>query len=441
MTSQPHTFRVSLQQAKVILCTSAGLNIFFLFTTWILTQYDRYYPDGYLTESTALPSKITYLLLLQCSLSFENNIATWYSSMLLLVVAFVAIICFAVDYNHLDDWWGKILSYGWIGIGLIFTLLSFDEIGSFHETIGNSIDFAGNNNGWLFFYIIVASVGTYIILFGIIKLKNNLPSLICIILGTLLFLSNPIQEAFEINTFKSSANPAHWKRNPLLLLLEEGSELFATWFFLLAVLLYLLKIPINKAINNRLKTTKLSIAYENFYQTLLYIILPLIILLFVIVESAVKNTAEGSGNPKNWLPSMIFFTTFCISTYGYFRDKVSINHYALFSIISIFLSALYGSNSYSLSFLWKNNELCYITKFFLILLLSTATIYISPGRHRTINKLFSLFWLLFIASSFLINRSMSPGFALLAALFLFASLVFLKPAQHLTSVGTISKMP
>jgi hypothetical protein len=423
---------MSSQQAKAILYTSAGLNMFFLITTWVLTQYDRYYPNGYLTESTALLPKITYLLLLQCSLGFENNIATWYSSMLLLVVAFVAIICFAVDYNQSDEWKKLFLSYGWIGIGLIFILLSFDEIGSFHETIGNSINIAGKNNGWLFFYIIVASVGIYIILFSIAKLKSNLPALLYIVLGTLLFLSNPLQETFEIDTFKASINPTHWKRNPLFLLLEEGSELFATWFFLLAALSYSFKTHISKYMDKKSVTIAFNIPQETFYRIFFYLILPLMILLFLTIENTAKSPIGESGNPKNWLLSIIFFTTFCISAYNYSKGKIHKNHYILFGTVSVFLSVLYGSNDYTLFILWKNTYLSHIIKFIFIIFLVAVTTYMSARKNGAANKLFALLWLLFIASSFLTNRNMSPGFAFLAALFLFASLVFLNSAQYPT---------
>ena len=64
---------------------------------------------------------------------------------------------------------GRIINFGWIVMGGIFILLSFDEMGSFHEMIGSTTLFkkVGHSEmgGWYFFYALIAVVAVFMMIF------------------------------------------------------------------------------------------------------------------------------------------------------------------------------------------------------------------------------------------------------------------------------------
>ena len=73
--------------------------------------------------------------LAQLYLGAENVLAAWYSSMLLLAVALSACLAFAVERKQKPPrpaGWAS----GWLLLAAVFTVLSLDEIGSFHERLG-----------------------------------------------------------------------------------------------------------------------------------------------------------------------------------------------------------------------------------------------------------------------------------------------------------------
>ena len=158
------------------------------------------------------------------------------------LVGIAATVCFLIDmqrYTRLKD---RILNIGWLGIITIFILLSFDEMGSFHEMIGETALFKkmGHDTGagWVAFYALIGITGLFMIIFFILKFKTNKLALLLTVLAVLLFLSNPFQEKYEINAYRNAANPATWKRPMFFLLLEEGSEIFASFFFLYSFVIY-----------------------------------------------------------------------------------------------------------------------------------------------------------------------------------------------------------
>ncbi len=73
--------------------------------------------------------------LVQLHLGTENVVAAWYSSMLLLAVALAACLALAVERKQKPPVRGA-WSFAWLVVAAVFTVLSLDEIGSFHERLG-----------------------------------------------------------------------------------------------------------------------------------------------------------------------------------------------------------------------------------------------------------------------------------------------------------------
>src|SRR5207253_91176 len=62
---------------------------------------------------------------------------SWYSSMLLLSVAVLAMLCYWTDSQSPSSVSRhKFLAKGWLVIAAFFAFLSFDELGSLHENAG-----------------------------------------------------------------------------------------------------------------------------------------------------------------------------------------------------------------------------------------------------------------------------------------------------------------
>lgn len=131
---------LSPTQLRWCLGTILAINLLVLAGTWAANAL---HVKGY-GVSTALR-----LL----DLATENTIVTWYSSMLLLSVAIMSAVCFSADWQRFHDWRNRYLSYGWLVFSMIFVTLSLDEIGSFHETIGDTKAFNSfsSYSGWAFF--------------------------------------------------------------------------------------------------------------------------------------------------------------------------------------------------------------------------------------------------------------------------------------------------
>ena len=289
----------------------------------------------------------------ETDLASENVFAAWYSSMLLLLSAVASLVCFLIDQQKTQEKGSRLLNYGWLIYASAFALLSFDELGSIHEHIGNFTAFkkagnlvsGGQDSGWTFFYIIVGAVGLFMLGFSIVKLKKvkwALPLLIC---GLLLYLSNPFQEYFEIETMRSSVSDETWKRPVHLLLIEEGSELFGSLFFLVSLILYVIQTS---------KTNDLVINQEIKISTLKRFIGFLMLSMavgFLLIREVFGDVAgdEETGVPKNWITASATFLTAVYFFILHYKES-SGKHLLLFSVFSLCLSVYFGSNRFAYHF-------------------------------------------------------------------------------------------
>ena len=205
--------RLSLSQLRWCLGLMLILNVLALAGTWI----------AHTLHVTGYGVKAALQLL---DLERENTVVTWYSSMLLLLVAIMSVVCFRTDWQRFHHWRDRTLSYGWLVLSMVFVTLSLDEIGSFHETIGDTAAFNsfGSFSGWAVFYIVVMAVGVFMLTFSLARLIRSKWSAVYAVAGLLLFLSNPLQENYEIAAFRAAPDPALWVRPISLLLLEEGQR-------------------------------------------------------------------------------------------------------------------------------------------------------------------------------------------------------------------------
>lgn len=359
--------RLSPTQLRWCLGSILAINLLVLAGTWAANAL---HVKGY-GLSTALR-----LL----DLAMENTIVTWYSSMLLLSVAIMSAVCFSADWQRFHDWRDRYLSGGWLVFSMIFVTLSFDEIGSFHETIGDTRAFNifDGYSGWALFYIVILLVGGFMLTFSFVRLIRSKWSVAFAVAGLLLFLSNPLQENYEIAAYQSAPDPDLWVRPLSLLLLEEGSEIIASTCFLIATAAYMLYITKQQSGDSlQLYIPHIDINLSFSRQTaflFLYLVIFLLAAGLAVAGAGTSiTTGHEAGIPKNWFPSAIAFVVFMSSLYLFHAaDQADRNNrlsYLLLAFISVSVSMYYGSNLYAHPF-WEKSQgilLGYTLKLFCML--------------------------------------------------------------------------
>lgn len=348
--------------------------------------------------------------------------------MLMLIVALSAFFCFLVDFQRQSKTPNRIFNLGWLFLVLIFVILSFDEMGSFHEMIGETALFKSMGNsyqaGWYAFYVLIALVGFFIMGFSFMKFKGNKKAFIFAAIGVILFISNPFQEKYEMYSWKNSIDPESWRRPIFFMLLEEGTEIFATFFFLKAFILYALNPEGRNKLGLINKDFSITINFKNSY---FYVLSAFIIglgLLMIIIRINAWQMSGDDGIPHNWFPSAMGLFAALIAGYLFFtpRDKAIPHKITLLLIIflSLFTSAFYGCN------LYDNLEMPF-TKLPKLLLVATVVIgelaFIKlEGR---ITKSGIALWVLLLIIAIYFNTGfLTAFFGYVAVSFLFLSLAF-----------------
>ncbi len=407
---------------KKIITLIVIANIVFLITTW------RSY-------NVILHSNHTEIFLKnQLNLATENVVAVWYSSMILCLVAIMCSLCFFLDMERVHfSKTSKLVSYGWLILSLAFFTLSFDEMGSFHETIGESALFksleGSSSSGWGAFYVLIILVGVFMTLFSWLRLRKPLSAGVFMVLGIIFFLSNPIQENFEISSWQNSPNPAAWHRPVFYLLLEEGSEVFGTFCFFISTVIYY-SYTIKKIQH---KNVTVSAAKIKFTGTrILIAVLAGMVVLMVLIDVMVKrNVSTDVGIPKNWFPAVLAFIGSLCSFYIFLNSTKNRIAYLFLSILSLVISMYCGSDIYHVNFKKMG-----LAKHAIEILLCCAAAGIGfiffMDANKMTNKICMALWVIAVALAFTLAK-------LYAAELLFLGFVFISVPlfQQLEEVGTM----
>ncbi|TXK33881.1 hypothetical protein FVR03_18140 [Pontibacter qinzhouensis] len=300
--------------------------------------------EKYMTENAV---RVFALL----NLGGENIIASWYSSMILLIASGAAILCFSTDNNYYTEARTRLLNFGWLGFSLIFALLSFDEAGSFHENIGDSAVFSmfGHEAGWILFIILIGLVAVYMAGFVLIRVRSVPAALAPALVGILLFASNPIQEEIEINAMQAISADEIWQRPTWLLVAEEGSEIFGSWCLILSMLVYAAKGSSRLTRSDALSTPGISLNFVlSGRPAIVAIGLGLCLLggLLTAVLLFAGPPEENAGIPENWFTSALAFVAAGLSLYLATRNKRYKWGYLSLCIFCLGLSVMYGTNIY-----------------------------------------------------------------------------------------------
>jgi hypothetical protein len=282
----------------------------------------------------------------QFNLSSENTLASWYSSMLLFQTFIMAAVCFSADKQGERR---SLFRFGWLFIALFFLVLSLDEIGSLHENAGriSSMDVIGDG-GWQ--SVIAVPLLLVLIYMGIFAWKHLKPfpqSFLLFFIGALLLLSLPFHEAFEMQSWSESGYSQTWKRPILLVLAEEGSELFASFCFFSAMILAMIgQHAESKSLHLKFHTGRATGILLLFFAALM----GLASLLYLVTETL--NADEGIA--LNWFPSASAFGVSFLLAYSNLKAMRP------FAFLFALLSAFFGTNFYTLMQWSEINALRYM---------------------------------------------------------------------------------
>lgn len=368
-----------------------GLNLLFLGGTWLCKS-----------ELLANTKPSIQLLFVQFNLLEENVVASWYSSMLYFLIGIIAFFCYLTDAQNVYRRYEKVLNAFWILISIIFFLLSFDEMGSFHEVIGET-DFLksignGNDTGWFIFHFVIGAIGLFMCLFFFLKFKQYPFPLAMNLLAILLLLSNPLQEEFEMNSWRNALNQTTWKRPMLFIILEEGSEIFASFFFLYSFTIYLIKKTIIAYSGKAMLSMDFTLS-KYFSVSVITLLIGLGVLMLIVFYFPWKISGRSDfGLPQNWFPSIVSIFSGFVCLYFEFSFKKKLGFlcsiYILLALISIGTSVYFGANLY----FYRDTFLAQVRLILLGATLVIGLILIIEFKGNNIKKCLSVWLLSFIIS-------------------------------------------
>lgn len=297
------------------------------------------------------------LLLRQLDLSQENVFAAWYSSLLLLVAALLLFGCFVLDREQSRTRGARVLSYGWMLLALLFAGLSWDESGSLHERLGSVAAvrslpgmsaFGGALHGWVALLALpIVVVGVLLLAFSFLRLRRNPVALTLFALGILLFLSVPLQEELEV---RSWALGGRENRSVLWLLLEEGTEIFASLCLIASATLYSRMLVEQREMLPGRRAGHASFSLTRNGITKASAAFALGFAATGIGLPEVMNIEDGRGIPINWFPGVLSFFAAALSLYLAWRIRrggapaASALPFALLGVFCLVLSVDHGSN-------------------------------------------------------------------------------------------------
>ena len=276
----------------------------------------------YIAFSVALPGSVQSAMQ-QLNLGNERNIAAWWSSMLLLLVALGTFGLYAAERSP--------NRYSWLIISIFFMLLSWDENASFHERIGDG--------GWSA-YLPYILAGALPIGYAFIRLLLNRETRVsAFMIGFACFLFGTVagQEFLESRGF--------WPANLLAfrVVLEEGTELIAMFLCLLAIARLLGPGP---------RTMKvLNFVHSSIRYLPLALVTTGILHSYVTITSSHMEDIGRRGAPGAWYPSAVFLI---LSLYELTR---AVSGAARDRLARLVLSASYMVASVSMIYLLSRSDL------------------------------------------------------------------------------------
>ncbi|MBD2578571.1 hypothetical protein [Oscillatoria sp. FACHB-1406] len=327
------------------------MNLYMVLGTWMFAAYFR----QYLASNWEAGSAIKYILV-QFYLAMENVIASWYSSMLLLLVSLKSTLCFLTDRKQNLSRRERYLSWGWLGFAFAFALLSLDEIGSLHERIGMITAFNPSGDlplGWVLVLAVpIGLVALFMVAFAWLHIRQSVLAFAFTITGVICFITVPFLELLELRIVATTQIEIFWQNQTASQMVEESLEIFGSLFFLIATNLYI--IHSFRQDEGAISSEQESTSFSATLQTALIgasLLIGLLGLEALLVEWLVRNTVSGdAGIAKNWFPAALgmLVLLLCLQIWEAIPSRKIFHRllYLLLGLFSLLLGMYYGANIY-----------------------------------------------------------------------------------------------
>jgi hypothetical protein len=127
-------------------------------------QWFRLFPDSY---SISGPTQEFFLDLFidKFSVNTENNVPTYFNTVILVIAAFLTFAIASAKYAQKDKY-----RYEWFLLGFVFLYLSVDEAAVIHEQFGALFKDAPSMGGWLHYKWVIPGMAALLIL-GLVFLR------------------------------------------------------------------------------------------------------------------------------------------------------------------------------------------------------------------------------------------------------------------------------
>ena len=255
------------------------------------------------------------------SLGTEENYAVWWSGICLFIAASLFYRVASAQPKLSESW-------RWVILSLSFLALSFDEIGSLHEIVATYFGWAG-----LAPFALIFAVGIGASLFSMFRQPGYRIAAFLISLGVLLFASVAGLEFVEHNIDLSR----HQRRYRLIL--EEGTELLGMSLLIIAGLLCLQHLSIERRKLSEIIGEPNSLAMHHQIVFILFALQFLIIAVFAVPYEGVFV----EGNPASVFPIFMFFILF-LMCFQRARQQSSKVVWSLLSLMFLITSLLQIQN-------------------------------------------------------------------------------------------------
>ena len=184
----------------------------------------------------------------QADLTLEANLATWCSSVQLLITGLVALL--AARHEDRRVWGQPLPRVAWLVFGVGLVVLSADEVSQTHEYVGGTISAesvvvqhlteGGFGYGWLVAALPVIAAAVVFIAWFVMRLLEDRRARLLGVLGLLAWVVVLVAESIEGLLVRAG------KSRGLQLAIEEGAELLGTTAFLAAFAIKLRRMTARK---------------------------------------------------------------------------------------------------------------------------------------------------------------------------------------------------
>lgn len=329
-----------------IVTSVALLNFLFLAGTWFWLAYYRSFSDA---GWEGLPAYKYFAT--QLNLGNENVLASWYSSMLILLLASISVICFVVDRKRQESGFNFYLNYGWIAIAFMFVALSFDELGSFHERIGILYSLKSVGNASIlwekFVKLLVGLMGGGFALWIWVVTRRYPYVLKLFLLGVMLLLFVQVFENLEPLIWEPGIGEAEINKPLVFTLFEEGAEIYSWLSFYSAFGVYsIFALRETSDRQNPSCDLQIILPLKMTFLILSGTLLALGLGMLLVQLGDLGGIAGDVGIPENWFPSVaaILTSIMCVILWNSIPNHQRLRRW-LYSGVAVFgllMSVYYG---------------------------------------------------------------------------------------------------